>query len=65
MTLTLDTTTIDTGQWDAEAPMVEEWLWTLWGIRPGVSSPRPATVPVHPACLASAGWLSALWGFSL
>jgi len=65
MTLTLDTMPIDTGEWDGEASMVDDWLRVLWGIQPGVSSPRPAAVRVHPACLASAGWLTALWGFAL
>jgi hypothetical protein len=64
VSLTLDTH-IDIAEWDTDDPMVEDWLRTLWGIRAGVSSPRPSALRVHPACRASAGWLTALWGFSI
>jgi hypothetical protein len=65
MSLTLDTTLVDVANWDAEVPTVEDWLRTMWGIRAGASSPRSSGLRVHPSCLASAGWLNALWGFSV
>ena len=65
MSLTLDTTLIDVGDWDAEVPTVEDWLCTMWGIGVGTSSPRSSVVRVHPSSLAAAGWLNALWGFSV
>jgi hypothetical protein len=64
MTLLLDTSPIDIDERDSDVAMVDDWLQALWGMRPGASSARPAAVPVHPACSASAGWLYALWGFS-
>jgi len=45
--------------------MTGDWLRSLWGIHAGASSPGPSAVRVHPACLATAGWLTALWGFSI
>jgi hypothetical protein len=39
-----------------------DWLWLMWGLRPGVSYPRCTPGPVHPSCMTTAGWLRALWG---
>jgi hypothetical protein len=65
MTLTVDTFPIDISEWETEDSMAEEFLYTVWGIRPGVSSPRPTALRIDPACHASAAWLTALWGFSI
>ena len=65
MTLMLDTAGIDLDEWGAEASMTGDWLRSLWGIHARASSPGPSAVRVHPACLATAGWLTALWGFSI
>ena len=62
--VTIDPTTFD-GEWSevAALPSVDDWLRTMWGLRPGVSSPRRSPGPVHPSCVAASGWLHALWGF--
>jgi hypothetical protein len=66
MTLAIETTAIDFDDWaTTDLPTVEAWLHTLWGIRPGTSSPTCSTGKVHPSCLASADWLTTLYGFSI
>ena len=64
-TLTLDRTTSDGDEWrDVEAlPSLDDWLRVIWGVRPGVSSPRCTAGLVDTGCVATAGWLHALWGF--
>jgi hypothetical protein len=62
--VTLDPTTFDDEWTEGEGlSSVDDWLRTMWGLRPGVSSPRRSTGPVHPSCAATAGWLQAIWGF--
>ena len=65
-TLTLDPTTFDGREWsDVEAsPSLDDWLRLMWGVRPGVTSPRCTAGQVHPGCVATAGWLHALWGLA-
>ena len=65
--VTFDATTVDDGDWAevAALPSVDDWLWTMWGLRPGFSSPRRSVGPVHPSCIAQAGWLRALWGLGV
>lgn len=42
---------------------VEDYLFTLWGIRPGESRPTVRSVPVaHAVDDAVAEWLYRLWG---
>jgi hypothetical protein len=65
MSLTLDSTPIDIAVWDTDVSVADGWLHALWGLRPGVSSPRPSAVRVNPDCLAGAGWLTALWGLEI
>ena len=64
MTAILDPRTMGVDELDTEVPSVSDWLATMWGIRPGASSPT-SHARVHPSCQASAGWLTALWGFSI
>ena len=47
----------------ADLTLLNGWL-SLQGVRPGFSSPKSSPRTVHPSCVASAGWLAALWGFS-
>jgi hypothetical protein len=63
MSLTLDTTLVDIEDWAVQVPTVDDWLWTMWGIRDGASSPRCSGRRIHPSTFASAAWLNALWGF--
>jgi hypothetical protein len=65
MTLSLDTSLLDIDAWEADLSMTGDWLYALWGIRPGVSSPRSSRVTAPPCTAASAGWLHALWGFAV
>ena len=65
MTLAFDTAPIDIGFLDVDDWMAEEFLYTLWGLRFGSSSPRSSGSPVHPSTVASAGWLHYLWGFAV
>ena len=65
MTATVDPMSQDITECDNEVPMISDWLARMWGVRPGVSSPTSSRDRVHPSCLASAGWLTALWGFSI
>ena len=59
----LDLDVVDTATFQAfEAEAAREaWLTTMWGIRPGESSPvcRPAVFPFDPAI---SRWLTRLWG---
>ena len=64
MSLTLDAAPIDLGDWDTEVSLVNDWLTAMWGIRLGESSPTSRIDSLPPDCLAAAGWLVALWGFS-
>ncbi|HEV8623161.1 MAG TPA: hypothetical protein VG034_01775 [Acidimicrobiia bacterium] len=56
--LILDPVEVHTG-----GPTIEAWLETMWGIRPGTSSPvsQPTTADL-PAGIAS--WLHHLWGLA-
>jgi len=65
MTLSLDTSPLDIDAWEADPPTTGDWLSALWGVRPGVSSPRSCGVAVQPSAAASAGWLHALFGFAV
>ena len=64
MTLSLDTSLLDIEAWEANLPLAGDWLYALWGLRPGVSSPRSSGVTVPPGT-PGAGWLHALWGFAV
>ena len=64
MSLTIDTTPIDIDDWATDRPTVEDWMRTIWGLQPGTSSPR-CSGNVHRSCLASGGWLTAMYGFSI
>ena len=62
MTLTVDDAIIfDVRTREVSA---EDWLYSLWGIRPGQTTSRRGSATVHPSTVASAGWLHALWGFT-
>ena len=65
MTVTLAPTTAD-HEWPevAAPPFLDDWLRLIWGVRPGVSSARCTAGRLQPSCVASAGWLQALWGFA-
>ena len=65
-TLTFDPTTIDDDEWTGveSLPSLDDWLRLIWGVRPGVSSARCTAGRLQPSCVASAGWLQALWGFA-
>ena len=66
MRVAVETTDIDFDDWETtDLRMVENWLHTMYGIRPGTSSPRCSADSVHPSCVASTGWLTALYGFSI
>ena len=57
--LTYNTVTVDDDDWtDGTSSMLEQWL-TMYGIRPGHSSPR-GRMTAHPLCAAGANWLWAL-----
>jgi hypothetical protein len=45
--------------------LMDDWLGSIWGVGPDVSSPRPSIDRVPPECRAAAVWLKALWGFSI
>lgn len=62
---TIDPGTMTLDEWDTEVPSISDWLAAMWGVHPGVSSPSSARETVHPSCAAAAGWLNALWGFSI
>ena len=70
MTLTsvaVDSMAVDVEQWaeiDA-SPSVDDWLRVMWGLRPGVSSPRCTAGPGHSSWAAGAGWLRAMWGIGV
>ena len=40
MSLTIDPMIDELDEWASDLSMVEDWLYALWGIVPGVSSPR-------------------------
>jgi hypothetical protein len=64
-TLSLEMNPLDVEAWATDLPKSADWLYPLRGIRPGVRSPRPTRLAVHPSAAASAGWLRALWGFAV
>jgi hypothetical protein len=64
MSLTIDPMIDELDEWASERSMVEDWLYALWGIVPGVSSPR-SELTAHPFTAAAAGWLNALWGSAI
>ena len=64
MSLTVDTFAIEENEWVAlpvVLPTADDWLYALWGIRVGTSSPTSQFTTVHPACTAAAAWLRAMW----
>jgi hypothetical protein len=65
MSLTIDPTTTDFNEWASDQSMVEDWLFVMWGIVPGVSS-RPAQPwgRVHPSSVTTSGW-NRLFGFDV
>ena len=66
MSVTIDHTITDFNEWAADLSMVDDWLFVMFGIVPGASS--PAARPwgrVHPSSVATAGWLNTLYGFAL
>jgi hypothetical protein len=64
MSLTIDPILADLDQWASDVSMVDDWLYAMWGVVPGVSSPR-SQCTVHPSTAAAAGWLNAMWGFAI
>jgi hypothetical protein len=64
MSLTIDPTITDFNEWAADQSMVDDWLFVMFGVVPGVSS-RPARPwgRVHHSSVATAGWLNTLFGF--
>lgn len=66
MSLTIDHPITDFNEWATDPSMVDDWLFVMWGIVPGTSS-RPARPwgRVHPSSVATADWLSRLYGFGV
>ena len=60
--LTLNTITIDGEDWtEIELAATHgDWLRVMWGLRPGVSSPRCTLGPGHPGCTTDVKWLHAM-----
>jgi phage-related minor tail protein len=65
MTLTIDPTITDLNEWVADLSMVDDWLYTMWGIVPGAGKPARTFGRVHPSSVATAGWLNTLFGFAV
>jgi hypothetical protein len=66
MSLTIDPTITDLNEWAVDESMVDDWLYVMWGIAPGTSSPPARRFGrVHPSGAATAGWLNTLFGFSV
>ena len=63
MSLTLETRPTDIAAWETEVTMVDEWLYRMWGIRAGASSPR-SCMKLDPSSPSGAEWLQALWAFT-
>jgi hypothetical protein len=70
MSMTIERTTIDERdlildlvEGDAGAPTIEDWLQTMWGIRPGESSSasQAVTTDLSPGI---ASWLYRLYGLA-
>jgi hypothetical protein len=64
MSLTIDPMIDELDEWASDLSMVEDWLYALWGIVAGISSPR-SELTADPSTAATAGWLNALWGFAI
>ena len=64
MSLTIEPTISDLNEWTAEVSLVDHWLFAMWGVRPGHSSPTRSH-GVHPSSVTTAGWLNSLWGFTV
>ena len=65
MSLTIDPTSTDLNEWAADLSMVDDWLYTMWGIVPGSSKPARSAARVHPSSVTTAGWLNAMFGFAV
>ena len=66
MSLTIDSTITELSQWGSDEPMVDHWLYVMWGVVPGSSSqPARPWGRVHPSSVATAGWLTTLFGFAV
>lgn len=65
MSLTIDPTITDLNEWAADLPMVDEFLFVMWGVVPGASRPTRSPARVHASTVAGAGWLNALYGFAV
>jgi hypothetical protein len=74
MSLTIDTHDVDwaliadqptDAATPAESSPVERWLFRMWGIRPGKSSPIGTHRTSYPYPPAVAEWLYAMWGIQV
>jgi phage-related minor tail protein len=63
MTLTIDPTISDLNEWAADLSMVDDWLYTMWGIVPGAGKAARPFGRVHPSGVATARWLNTMFGF--
>lgn len=56
-----DTRPVEFEQCDYDRSAAERCVYGLWGLRPGVSSPRRSPVSEH----CPVGWLYGVWGFDV